>query len=52
MARQIRHFVPNQPVMVLLRGNNRSPIFNEAIDYKAFISWLIDVAGMHRCADA
>ncbi len=49
MARQIRHFVPNQPVMVLLRGNNRSPIFNEPIDYKAFISWLIDVAGMHRC---
>lgn len=49
MARQVRHFVPNQPVMVLLRGNNRTSVFQDNEDYKQFVSWLIDVAGMHRC---
>lgn len=49
MARQLRHFVPNQPLMVLLRGNNRSTVFVDDVDYRSFIAWLIDIAGVHRC---
>lgn len=49
MARQLRHFVPNQPLLVLLRGNNRSQVFIDDADYQVFADWLLDTGGTHRC---
>ena len=37
MARSLRVYVPGMSYHVIQRGNNRSPIFREDIDYEVFI---------------
>jgi putative transposase len=39
-----RHHLPDQPVHVIQRGNNRSKVFFGADDARAYLDWLADAA--------
>ncbi len=45
MARLGRYFLPDQPLHVIQRGNDRKPIFFHEEDYEAYRTWLADAAG-------
>lgn len=47
MARLPRYFAPNCPQHVILRGNNREPIFAADADYLKFVEGLRDAARAH-----
>ena len=47
MARLPRYFAPNCPQHVILRGNNRAPIFAAEADYAKFYDCLEDSARNH-----
>jgi putative transposase len=49
MARLGRYFLPDQPLHVIQRGNNRQAIFFCADDYRRFHSWLAEAALAHDC---
>jgi putative transposase len=50
MARLGRYFLPDQPLHVIQRGNNREPVFFCDEDYKRYRAWLAEAAGRHGCA--
>jgi putative transposase len=47
MARLPRYFVKGVPLHILLRGNNRDPIFANDDDYQFFRECLFDAAKRH-----
>lgn len=50
MARHARIVLPNQPLHVIQRGNNRQPIFFADDDYRRYRDWLAEAARAHGCA--
>ena len=50
MARMGRYFLPDQPLHVIQRGNDRQPIFFVAEDYAHYRQWLSDAAAHNGCA--
>jgi putative transposase len=50
MARQPRIVLPGQSHHAVQRGNNRSPAFFAADDYRHYLEWLGEAAGQHGCA--
>jgi putative transposase len=40
MARLGRYFLPDQPLHVIQRGNNREPVFFAPDDYRQYLDWL------------
>src|SRR5260370_25896838 len=49
MARLPRSFLPDQPLHVIQRGNNRTPIFFAPDDYALFRTWLGEAAAAQGC---
>ncbi len=49
MARLPRYFLPDQPLHVIQRGNNRTPIFFAPDDYALFRAWLGEAAAAQGC---
>jgi len=49
MPRKRRFFLPDVPVHVVQRGNNRQAIFFDDNDYRSYLSWLADAASDHGC---
>lgn len=49
MARLPRFVLPGQPQHVIVRGNNRDPIFNFDADYRFYLDKLQDAAKKHQC---
>ena len=50
MARRGRYFLPNRPLHVIQRGNNRQPIFFCQDDYRRLQPRLAEAAAAHDCA--
>jgi putative transposase len=50
MARLGRYFLPDQPLHVIQRGNNREPIFYCGDDYLRYRNWLVVAAADHGCS--
>jgi putative transposase len=44
MARHGRYFLPDQPLHVIQRGNNRSAIFFDIGDYQHYREWIAEAA--------
>ena len=42
MPRKPRFFLADVPVHIVQRGNNRQPIFFDAIDYRKYLLWLTE----------
>jgi putative transposase len=49
MARHGRYFLPDQPLHVIQRGNNRGAIFFAAADYEQYRAWLAEAAAQYGC---
>ena len=49
MARLGRYFLPDQPLHVIQRGNNRQAIFFSDEDRETFLGWLLAIAGERGC---
>src|SRR5260370_19510918 len=47
MARLGRYFLPDQPLHVIQRGNNRGAIFFAAEDYASYHDWLAEAASRY-----
>jgi REP-associated tyrosine transposase len=50
MARLGRYFLPNQPLHVIQRGNNRQAFFFGEEDYAHYRDWLAAAAARYGCA--
>ena len=50
MARLGRYFLPDQPLHVIQRGNNREAIFFGPDDDARYRDWLAEAAASHGCA--
>ena len=50
MPRGGRYFLPDQPLHVIQRGNDRQPVFFAADDYVRYRDWLQEGACRHLCA--
>lgn len=50
MARLGRYFLPDQPLHVIQRGNDRKAIFFTAADREAYLGWLAAAAVEYGCA--
>ncbi len=50
MARLGRFFLPDQPLHVIQRGNNRQPVFFAKDNYRRYRDWLAGAAAQHDCA--
>ena len=50
MARALRYFLPDQPLHVIQRGNNRGAIFFAEADYALYRTWLAEAATQYGCA--
>jgi putative transposase len=50
MARLGRYFLPNHPLNVIRRGNNREATFFADDDYGRYREWLISAASDCGCA--
>jgi putative transposase len=50
MARLGRYFLPDQPLHVIQRGNNRDAVFFCDDDYARYRDWLAQAAARHGCA--
>jgi putative transposase len=50
MARLGRYFLPDQPLHVIHRANNREAIFFCGKDYERYRAWLAEAAARHGCA--
>jgi len=44
MPRLGRYFLPDQPLHVIQRGNNREPVFYATDDYRCYCRWLKEAA--------
>jgi putative transposase len=49
MARLGRYFLPEQPLHVIQRGNNRQAIFFDDDDYVRYRNWLAEAAAEYGC---
>lgn len=49
MPRKPRFFLPNVPVHMIMRGNNRQAVFAEDDDYFAYRSWLREAVERYDC---
>lgn len=49
MARLPRFVLVGHPQHVIIRGNNREPVFNAEADYRFFLDKLSDAAKKHQC---
>lgn len=49
MARLGRYFLPDQPLHVIQRGNNRQAIFFSDADREHYLAWLLAAAREHGC---
>ena len=49
MARHGRYLLPDQPLHVIQRGNNRSAIFSDIEDYEHYRDWLAGAAVEYGC---
>jgi putative transposase len=50
MPRRPRYFLPDQPLHVIQRGNNRQPAFFHEDDYELYLGWLKQAAEENDCA--
>jgi len=50
MPRKRRLFLPDVPVHVVQRGNNRQAIFFDHNDYRVYLGWLGSAASTNGCA--
>jgi putative transposase len=50
MPRKRRFFLPDMPVHVVQRGNNRQAVFFDDNDYRVYLDWLGEAATSHGCA--
>src|SRR5258706_16145917 len=50
MARLGRYFLPDQPLHLIQRGNNRQVVFHCEDDYRAYCTWLKEAAAKYGCA--
>ena len=50
MARLGRYFLPDQPLHVIQRGNNRQAVFFDDDDHARYRGWLATAAAEHGCA--
>ena len=50
MVRLGRYFLPDQPLHVIQRGNDRQPVFFSPDDYARYRDWLIEAADDYGCA--
>ena len=50
MARLPRFVITGHPQHVIIRGNNRNPIFNSDEDYRFYLDKLQDACTKHQCA--
>jgi putative transposase len=50
VARLGRYHLPDQPLHVIQRGNNREPVFFAADDYRRYLGWLGEAAAEHGVA--
>ena len=50
MARRGRYFLPDQPLHVIQRGNNRQPAFFADEDFRRYRDGLAEAAADHGCA--
>lgn len=50
MPRRGRYFLPDQPLHLIQRGNNREPVFFCDEDDRLYREWLAEAAGEHGCA--
>ena len=48
MARLGRHFLPDQPLHVIQRGNDRAPILFVDEDYGPYRTWLVEAAPLPK----
>ena len=49
MARLGRYFLPDQPLHVIQRGNDRASIFFDDEDYGLYRTWLVEAARHYGC---
>ncbi len=49
MARLPRYVIPGQPQHVIIRGNNREPIFCDDSDYRFFLEKMSQACDRHDC---
>ncbi len=49
MARLPRFVIPGQPQHVIIRGNNREPIFYDDSDYRFFLEKMSQAYKKHDC---
>lgn len=49
MPRRPRLVLPNVPLHVIQRGNNRQACFFAAEDYRRYFDWLVESAGRVGC---
>lgn len=49
MARLPRFVLVGHPQHIIIRGNNRNPVFNADEDYRFFLDKLTDAAKKHQC---
>ncbi|CAN0484347.1 unnamed protein product, partial [Phaeothamnion confervicola] len=49
MARLGRYFLPDQPLHVIQRGNNRQAIFFSDADRETYLAWLLAAAHEYGC---
>lgn len=50
MARHGRYFLPDQPLHLIQRGNNRQAVFRGEDDYLIYREWLAEAAAEFGCA--
>lgn len=50
MPRKPRFFIPDIPVHIVQRGNNKQPIFFAERDYRVYLDWLQDASVSWGCA--
>jgi putative transposase len=50
MSRLGRYYLPDQPLHVIQRGNNREPVFFDPEDYRLYLGWLGEAASRHGVA--
>lgn len=49
MARLPRFVLVGHPQHIIIRGNNRAPVFASEEDYRFFLDKLADAAKKHQC---
>jgi len=48
MARRPRLYLPNCPLHIIQRGNNRDACFRDDSDYKVYLNFMRETAAQYR----